>query len=75
MMSYMYFLEHVRAINIIFVNNQPSTLSSLAANCVYYFSKQTGWLSRKKQDMAWWKEKLCLVLSVFCFKGMESNPI
>ena len=52
----MYFLEHFRAIKIIFVNKSPSTISSLAANCVNYFlnnhdgsaEKNKIWLGGKK---------------------------
>ena len=52
----MYFSEHFRAIKIIFVNKSPSTMSSLAANCVNYFLNNHDGSAEKKQDMAWWKE-------------------
>ena len=39
-----------------FVNKSPSTMSSLAANCVNYFLNNHDGSAEKKQDMAWWKE-------------------
>ena len=51
-------------IQIIFVKNSPDTVTSLTANCMYQYSKQTRSFCQRI-DICISEKKLCLILPAF----------